>query len=744
MKRLLAIFATLILFGLAVSSASASTSTPRMEFSNLPAVVSTHLSDFAVCVDTGHSDYRVSVNGGTAKVSINGGFRQMFHLKTGDNKVTVKITDKNGKTISTVIKTINFSRVSGFAARELLYVADQGDTIVIDTVGNYEVGALPGVTIISASGDGTTVYDDSGRKYPVDQSGIVLAGSPPNVDLSIDPTKTYQVTDWYAWASGGMEIKNLHTGKKYEHDGLSDYMGDVVFTPDGKWAFIGSFGNSYYGGGKIYVVELSSGKIKSNYSQYGSNSLAISPSGKTIYATSYWTNDEKGQGSKDHRGVEVFSFDGKGKLSLVESYFLNNSVGYASQGLLVLKPAGKSIPTPTPTPTPKPTVTPTPKPTPTPTPKPTVTPTPKPTVTPTPVPTAVPIPTPPPVVQTPTPSVPTVLPVMVIAGSEVLWWTALIDPSSNLAWEYLYSYGGWWTKPYSDKPTTEFDSDGSLLTEYVTDIHDRQGTDVTVDIVPKGKTAPSALGSATLPNVPDSIALGSVSLTEPPTAPSFLLNGNRLISQIGYTDQNYQATFPFPGNFYGRFENFVCPLGSSVWLGAAPIGTGFLLGAAGDVQVRNYGTFVWNIRGNPKSLDKAGLSLCFLLGSQFGNCAQASLQWENSQLNLVVLSMQNDDRGYIFSGPNYWPLPSSASSAGDLSIFLTVSTGEFRARVYSGYQTGPTLPKIAPLAENYTGNSFTGTITGASILYGPPRSLPKTYVPARVWYEVRNFAYFPQ
>lgn len=316
----------------------------RLDFSNLPNnAVRTNLAWFAVCLDTGHADYLVSINGAKAVVSSEGGVRELVELNAGVNKITVVVKDKKGKKISTTTKTINCDMLYPLSERELLYVADggNGDTIVLDTVGGYEVGVMPAVTIVAASADGTTVYDDGVRAYPVDHPWIVLAGRPDSIDKSIDPTGKYQVTDWYAWASGSIEVKNLRTGKTHETAGLSDYMGDVVFSPDGKWGYVGSYGNSYYGGGNVYVVELSTGKIKNKYGQFGASSLAISPSGKTVYASSHWTDDEKGQGSKDHRGVEVLKADGKGKLSLDKSYYLKSTNGYASTGLLTLKPAAK-------------------------------------------------------------------------------------------------------------------------------------------------------------------------------------------------------------------------------------------------------------------------------------------------------------------------------------------------------------------------------------------------------------------
>jgi hypothetical protein len=160
---------------------------------------------------------------------------------------------------------------------------------------------------------------------------------------TIDPTGNYLVSSYYGSASGAVHLYHIKTGKSAYFYDLSDFTGNVTFTPDGKWAIIGSWGNSAFGGGYIYVFDVVNRKLKGTYPCWGSSSTAVSQSGRTVYTTSRF-HETYGDdwGSMDHRGVEVFSFS-SGKLSLAKSFYLKASTNYPypPDGLIIYKRAGK-------------------------------------------------------------------------------------------------------------------------------------------------------------------------------------------------------------------------------------------------------------------------------------------------------------------------------------------------------------------------------------------------------------------
>ena len=111
-----------------------------------------------------------------------------------------------------------------------------------------------------------------------------------------------------------------------QFDGLSDYMGQIAFSSEGDIVFVGSYGNSYYGKGGVYVIDVGTQTMMSYYEQFGASSVVVGPD-DLIYISSrfvdHFGNGSVTQGSKDRRGIDVLQLNENGKSQFVKTYYLN-------------------------------------------------------------------------------------------------------------------------------------------------------------------------------------------------------------------------------------------------------------------------------------------------------------------------------------------------------------------------------------------------------------------------------------
>lgn len=147
-----------------------------------------------------------------------------------------------------------------------------------------------------------------------------------------DASKHYGFATSYGWASGNVDIINLTTGEETSLGGFSDYVGQVAFTIDGKYALVGSYGNSYYGGGGINTVDIAARTKTETLTQFGASSVVVGADG-LAYSTSRYCDS---QGSPDRRGADVYSVS-NGKLNLLRSFFLNLPHQYVTDPAIILK-----------------------------------------------------------------------------------------------------------------------------------------------------------------------------------------------------------------------------------------------------------------------------------------------------------------------------------------------------------------------------------------------------------------------
>jgi hypothetical protein len=160
-------------------------------------------------------------------------------------------------------------------------------------------------------------------------------------DSAIDPSGRLALMSSFGYAAGALDIADVGTTAITRLDSLSDYMGEIAFTRDGRKALVGSYGNSYSGRGGVYVVDLETRRILTAYPQFGGASVVLDPN--RVYVTSRFA-DHFGDGRvvwgmPSRRGVDVLQWtDGGTRLDLEKTFFLASTYPpYSTGGNLLLK-----------------------------------------------------------------------------------------------------------------------------------------------------------------------------------------------------------------------------------------------------------------------------------------------------------------------------------------------------------------------------------------------------------------------
>ncbi len=122
-------------------------------------------------------------------------------------------------------------------------------------------------------------------------------------------------------------------------------MAQTALSSDSMTAFVGGYGNSYYGEGGIEIIDLTNFTHLSYYEQYGAYAVVVGPDDlvyvSTIYIDHFGTGSVT-QGSKDKRGIDVLEFDGD-YLNPIKSYYLKNNEGYRTKPTFFIKPGLKLL-----------------------------------------------------------------------------------------------------------------------------------------------------------------------------------------------------------------------------------------------------------------------------------------------------------------------------------------------------------------------------------------------------------------
>lgn len=206
----------------------------------------------------------------------------------------------------------------------------------------YSIGSRNGMT----SYDNYLWYGDyssnSFKKLDPNTHSVVL--EIPNLNLigyylAISGNGRLAFQSNYGWASGHFYFNDMTAeGAETTISGLSDYTGNIIPSYDDAKVFLGSFGNSYYGKGGVYVINQNTKQVDSFYQQYGAQQIGLSPD--NIFATSA-CKDHFGdgyliQGNPYHRGIEVLKLQGL-ELKYEKSYFLALDSDYNPPGKILYK-----------------------------------------------------------------------------------------------------------------------------------------------------------------------------------------------------------------------------------------------------------------------------------------------------------------------------------------------------------------------------------------------------------------------
>ncbi|MEA3282342.1 MAG: CARDB domain-containing protein [Euryarchaeota archaeon] len=155
---------------------------------------------------------------------------------------------------------------------------------------------------------------------------------------AVAPCGDFGFVTSYSYAHGALDIIEMETGNKTsEFDYLSDYMGQISFSNDRSKAFVGSYGNSYYGKGGIYVIDLDTQTKLSYYKQFGASSVEVGPDG-FVYISSRYVVHNGAKGSKDRRGIDVLMLNENNELHFIKTYYLNYEHCYSTKPTFFIKP----------------------------------------------------------------------------------------------------------------------------------------------------------------------------------------------------------------------------------------------------------------------------------------------------------------------------------------------------------------------------------------------------------------------
>ncbi len=226
------------------------------------------------------------------------------------------------------------TRIIEFASRTVV-----SDAFPVDADGRF-ARLLPGNRLIQCHNlDGFTTVDLNTNTVLAEAA---LSMQRPNWGTSAaDPSGTYGIVTSYSYALGAVDIGSLATGATLQaFDGLGDFTGQVAFSGDGLTAFVGCFGNYYYGRGAIYAFDLAGPSLLTTYPQFGASSVVKGPDGLIYVSTRYHDHFGDGtvtHGSKDKRGIDALSWDGSG-FTVVESYYLNLPDTYHVKPTFFIKP----------------------------------------------------------------------------------------------------------------------------------------------------------------------------------------------------------------------------------------------------------------------------------------------------------------------------------------------------------------------------------------------------------------------
>jgi len=183
----------------------------------------------------------------------------------------------------------------------------------------------------------------------IEETYVVMREDVGDMIVSPDGSKGFLST--YSDFYGAIDILDLNQRIAIKNiDGLSDNLGNIVFFHNNERILFGSAGNSWYGGGNIYVLKTNGEMLtrmnqlgvsikqygddscgSSGYAacgQYGAFAVALDRN-ELLYISSRYIEEVGSQKeltncSPDRRGIDQLKINDDGSLDFIQTYYLNS------------------------------------------------------------------------------------------------------------------------------------------------------------------------------------------------------------------------------------------------------------------------------------------------------------------------------------------------------------------------------------------------------------------------------------
>lgn len=186
----------------------------------------------------------------------------------------------------------------------------------------------------SLSEDGSTIayYNNSTNQGFLNTSTYSLTSANFNPiggfffsNLEFSPDKKYVVTT--SSGGGGVAILSYDNPNNYVIvNGCNDWPMEVKFSSDSTKAFIGCGGNSYYGGGGVQIIDLTSLTSKGIYELYGARSLALMEDSR-LYSSGTISYNDNVTGNVSAHGIYELLINQNGDGFNANKVFFVNLIG---------------------------------------------------------------------------------------------------------------------------------------------------------------------------------------------------------------------------------------------------------------------------------------------------------------------------------------------------------------------------------------------------------------------------------
>jgi hypothetical protein len=247
-----------------------------------------------------------------------------------------EIVVDDGQRWSTASHTFTNRTLPGFVAGYKVLSSKDGKyvyhlTYIIDYANNSLAGSLPANIreFGSLTSDGNTIIFYSGKIDLSSNTFISMPFTSGQVKymggFAGSPDGNFAASSSYSYAASLLNFFDANTGTRIGRWGYyprgypsGDFAGDIVFSPDSKKMYATFYGNSYYGGGGVSLIDTQAVERGDWQGMYGARSAAISKDGD-VYVSAI--------SGPDYRGVVKFVTEDGGTDIIIRKVYFSNMVG---------------------------------------------------------------------------------------------------------------------------------------------------------------------------------------------------------------------------------------------------------------------------------------------------------------------------------------------------------------------------------------------------------------------------------